>query len=81
MVQGPIEKGKGSFIVAGRTSYAHLFLKLADNSNSAMFYDLNAKLNYRFGANNTLSFSGYFGNDVLISIIVLPAPLEIPWEP
>ncbi|RKR05735.1 TonB-dependent receptor-like protein [Flavobacterium sp. 90] len=64
LVQGPIEKGKGSFIVAGRTSYAHLFLKLADNSNSAMFYDLNAKLNYRFGANNTLSFSGYFGNDV-----------------
>lgn len=64
LVQGPIQKGKGSFIVAGRTSYAHLFLKLADNSNSAMFYDLNAKLNYRFGANNTLSFSGYFGNDV-----------------
>lgn len=64
LVQGPIEKGKGSFIVAGRTSYAHLFLKLADNSNSAMFYDINAKLNYRFGANNSIAFSGYFGNDV-----------------
>jgi len=64
LVQGPIQKDKSSFILSGRTSYAHLFLKLADNNNSAMFYDLNAKLNYRFDANNTLAFSGYFGNDV-----------------
>ncbi|MWB94104.1 TonB-dependent receptor [Flavobacterium sp. GA093] len=64
LVQGPIKKEKGSFIIAGRTSYAHLFLKLADNKNSAMFYDINAKLNYRLGVNNTLSFSGYLGNDI-----------------
>jgi hypothetical protein len=64
LVQGPIKKEKGSFVVAARTSYAHLFLKLADNNNSAMFYDINAKLNYRLGTKNTLAFSGYFGNDV-----------------
>jgi len=64
LVQGPIQKEKSSFILSGRTSYAHLFMKLADNNNSAMFYDLNAKLNFRFDANNTLSFSGYFGNDL-----------------
>jgi len=64
LVQGPIKKDKGSFIVSGRTSYAHLFLKLADNKNSAMFYDFNAKLNYRLNANNTIAFSGYLGNDV-----------------
>lgn len=64
LVQGPFQKDKGSFLIAGRTSYAHLFLKLADNNNSAMFYDINAKLNYRFNANNTLTFSGYLGNDV-----------------
>ena len=64
LVQGPIQKDKGSFIIAGRASYAHLFLKLADNKNSAMFYDLNAKFNYRLGANNSIAFSGYFGNDV-----------------
>ncbi|MBF4467612.1 TonB-dependent receptor [Flavobacterium sp. LC2016-12] len=64
LVQGPIQKDKGSFLVAGRTSYAHLFLKLADNNNSAMFYDINAKLNYRLNASNTLAFSGYLGNDV-----------------
>lgn len=64
LVQGPIQKDKGSFLLAGRTSYAHLFLKLNDNSNSAKFYDINAKLNYRLGDNNSISFSGYFGNDV-----------------
>ncbi|WP_134149418.1 TonB-dependent receptor [Flavobacterium sp. 270] len=64
LVQGPIQKDKGSFIIAGRASYAHLFLKLADNNNSAMFYDINAKLNYRLGANNSIAFSGYLGNDV-----------------
>jgi hypothetical protein len=63
-VQGPIKKEKGSFIIAGRASYAHLFLKLADNKNSAMFYDINAKFNYKLNANNTLAFSGYLGNDL-----------------
>ncbi|WP_456312355.1 TonB-dependent receptor [Pseudomonas shirazensis] len=64
LVQGPVQKGKGSFLIAGRASYAHLFLKLSDNSNSAMFYDINAKLNYRLSANNTIAFSGYLGNDI-----------------
>ncbi|OXA79071.1 TonB-dependent Receptor Plug Domain [Flavobacterium aquidurense] len=64
LVQGPIKKDVGSFIVAGRASYAHLFLKLTDITSSAMFYDINAKFNYRLGANNTISFSGYMGNDL-----------------
>lgn len=64
MVEGPIQKGKSSFLVAGRTSYAHLFLKLADNKNSAYFYDLNAKLNFDVDAKNKISFSGYYGRDV-----------------
>lgn len=65
LVQGPIKKNKGSFIISGRTSYAHLFFKLEDgNTNVIKFYDVNAKLNYRFNANNTLSFSGYLGSDV-----------------
>ncbi|MEO8535257.1 MAG: carboxypeptidase-like regulatory domain-containing protein [Flavobacterium sp.] len=64
LVQGPIKKDAGSFIIAGRASYAHLFLKLADNKNSAMFYDINAKFNYRLSANNSLAFSGYLGNDL-----------------
>ena len=64
LVEGPLEKDKGSFLVAGRGSYAHLFLKLADNDNSAYFYDLNAKLSYKLNDNNSLYMSGYFGRDV-----------------
>ncbi len=63
LVEGPLVKDKGSFVVAGRTSYAHLFLKLANNDNSVSFYDLNAKLNYKINDNNRIFLSGYFGKD------------------
>jgi len=64
LVEGPIVKDKGSFLIAGRSSYAHLFLKLIDNPNSAYFYDLNTKLSYRINDRNSLLFSGYFGRDI-----------------
>ena len=64
LAEGPIVKDKGSFLVAGRGSYAHLFLKLADNDNAAYFYDLNAKLSYKLDDKNSLYLSGYFGRDV-----------------
>ena len=64
LAEGPIVKDKGSFLIGGRASYAHLFLKLSNNKNSAYFYDLNTKLNYKFNKNNSLFLSGYFGRDV-----------------
>jgi hypothetical protein len=64
LAEGPIVKDKGSFLIAGRGSYAHLFLKLTDNKNSAYFYDLNTKLNYKVNENNNLYLSGYFGRDI-----------------
>ena len=64
MAEGPLVKDKGSFLVAGRSSYAHLFLKLTNNKNSAYFYDLNTKLSYKLNDNNKLYLSGYFGRDV-----------------
>ncbi len=64
MAEGPLVKEKGSFLVAGRSSYAHLFLKLTDNKNSAYFYDLTTKLSYKLNENNNLYLSGYFGRDV-----------------
>lgn len=64
LVEGPIVKEKSSFVIAGRGTYAHLFLKLADEPNSAYFYDLNAKFNYKFNNKNNLFVSGYLGNDV-----------------
>jgi hypothetical protein len=64
LAEGPIVKDKGSFLVAGRASYAHLFLEFTDNENSAYFYDLNTKLSYRLNDNNSIYMSGYFGRDV-----------------
>lgn len=64
LAEGPIVKEKASFLVGGRASYAHLFLKLADNDNSAYFYDLNAKLSYTLSDKNKLYLSAYFGRDL-----------------
>ena len=64
LAEGPIVKDRGSFLVGGRASYAHLFLRLTDNDNTAYFYDLNTKLSYKLNDNNSLYLSGYFGRDV-----------------
>ena len=66
LAEGPIVKDKGSFLIAGRGSYAHLFLKLSKDQkdNAAYFYDLNTKLSCKFNPNNNLYVSGYFGRDV-----------------
>lgn len=64
LVEGPIIKDKAAFLVGGRASYAHLFLPLFDVDNTAYFYDLNTKLNYRINENNNIFLSGYFGRDV-----------------
>ena len=64
LLEGPIKKEKSSFLIGGRSSYAHLFLPLFDNDNKAYFYDLNTKINFRLNDRNSLFFSGYFGKDV-----------------
>ena len=68
-LEGPVQKGKGSFMLSGRRTYADLFLKLSSNEDLKQtvlyFYDLNAKANYQFNAKNTLYVSGYFGQDAL----------------
>ncbi len=64
LAEGPLKKDRGAFLVGGRASYAHLFLPLFDNDNTAYFYDLNTKLNYKLNENNNLFLSGYFGRDV-----------------
>ena len=64
LAEGPLKKGKGSFLFGGRSSYAHLFLPLFDIDNIAYFYDLNTKLSYRINDKNSVFLSGYFGRDV-----------------
>ena len=67
-LEAPINEGKGSFIVAGRRSYADLFLRLSPdedlNSNTLFFYDLSAKANYEINEKNRVFLSGYLGRDV-----------------
>lgn len=68
-VEGPIQKGKSSFLVSGRRTYVDMFLKLSKdsniNNNQLYFYDLNAKVNYQLGKKDRLYVSGYFGRDQL----------------
>ncbi len=64
LLEGPLKKDKGSFLLGGRSSYAHLFLPLFDIDNIAYFYDLNTKLSYRLNQKNNIYLSGYFGRDV-----------------
>jgi hypothetical protein len=66
LIEGPLVKDKGSFLIGGRSSYAHLFMKLSKDqkNNAAYFYDLNTKMSYKLNPNNNLYLSGYFGRDV-----------------
>ena len=63
LLEGPL--GKGSFLLAGRGTYAHLFLNALDQPNSAYFYDLNTKITLPINEKNRLLVSGYFGRDVV----------------
>jgi hypothetical protein len=67
--EGPIKKGKGSFLVTARRTYADLFLKLSSDSATRQarlyFYDVNLKANYTIDDKNRVYLSGYFGKDVL----------------
>jgi len=64
LIEGPLKKEKSSFLLGGRSSYAHLFLPLFDVDNVAYFFDLNTKISYRINERNKLYLSGYFGRDV-----------------
>jgi len=64
LAEGPIIKDQAAFLIGGRASYAHLFLPLFDIDNTAYFYDLNTKLNFKLNESNNIYFSGYFGRDV-----------------
>lgn len=67
-VQGPLKKDTSSFLVSGRRTYIDIltkpFIKGKMKGSGYYFYDLNAKINYRFSENNRLFLSGYFGRDV-----------------
>ena len=68
MLEGPIVKDKGSFMISGRRTYLDLFFPLANDSkvedSKLYFYDVNIKANYRFGDKDRIFLSSYLGRDV-----------------
>lgn len=68
MLEGPVVKDRGSYLVSGRRTYADLFLKLSSdpaiNNNQLYFYDFNAKMNYRIDDRNRVYLSAYYGRDI-----------------
>lgn len=68
-IDGPIKKKRGSFMLAGRRTYADAFLFLAPDDDirdsRLFFYDLNAKADYKINEKNSLYLSAYLGRDVL----------------
>lgn len=68
-IQGPLKKNKASYMLSARRTYVDLLTKpfiKKDNEfygSGYYFYDLNAKMNYRFSERDILYLSGYFGRD------------------
>ena len=73
-LEGPIKKGKSSFLVSGRRTYIDVLaapvLNVMQKKKEQKgfrpgyyFYDLNAKINYDLGAKDKLYVSGYLGQD------------------
>lgn len=68
MFEGPIQKGKSAFMVAGRRTYIDAlvkpFLTEEQSANGYYFYDFNAKAHFNINDKNKLVFSGYYGRDI-----------------
>lgn len=65
-LEGPIQKGKSSFMISGRRTYYDLIAKpfmKGPVKGGYYFYDLNGKANFQLGKKDHLYISGYFGND------------------
>ena len=67
-LEGPLAKGRTTFIVGGRTTYSNWLLNLLpENSNyhdgTADFSDLNASVTHKVNDNNTLQAYAYWSRD------------------
>jgi hypothetical protein len=74
IVEGPIVKGKGSFLLGARHTYFEPWVKFFSDQGNLLtfsgdqvrykFYDSNAKLNYSINEKDRLYFSFYYGGDL-----------------
>lgn len=67
-LEGPLVKGKSSFMISGRRTFFDLltvpFLPKTFKGNTYYFYDLNLKVNYILSPKDRIYLSGYTGQDV-----------------
>ena len=67
LIEGPINKGKTSYLISARQAHAGFIISALSStpneSNSAYFYDVNAKINHEFSKTDKIYLSGYFGQD------------------
>lgn len=66
-LEGPLQKGKSSYIISARRSYADLLakplLRKSNEQGSYFLYDVNAKVNYILGKNDHVFLSFFKGLD------------------
>ena len=66
-VEGPLNKGKGSFVFGGRASYINWLLKKSGNLNLVSsrggYYDLTGKATYTLNKKDKLFLSAYLSHD------------------
>lgn len=63
-LEGPIQKGKTSFLVSGRRSYADILTRpFIEEDTGYFFYDANLKINHKFSDKHRLYLSSYLGLD------------------
>lgn len=68
MLEGPIKKGKTTFVLGGRTTYSDWMLKAIPSSSnysggSASFSDVNLGISHKFNENNSIHAYGYWSRD------------------
>ncbi|MFZ6023267.1 MAG: TonB-dependent receptor [Bacteroidota bacterium] len=85
-IQGPLKKHKASYMLSARRTYVDMLTKpfiKKDNEfygSGYYFYDLNAKMNYRFSEKDILYLSGYFGRDQFnFNNSKRSFAIDIPW--
>ena len=61
----PIQKEKGSILIAGRRTYIDQVLKAVGQEIPYFFYDINVKANYQLTPKDRIFYSMYYGKDVL----------------
>ena len=63
MVEGPIQGGKGAYLLSGSKSFLDLIIQDIGLSAVPYYYNLQGKITYDLSDQDLLSINGFYGND------------------